>query len=95
VLIFVSDFLRNYGIYLLIGIILAIVGFVYWLKDPDNRRVSIASSCVCRCSAPGAWIQHRALHPHLQHPDGQRRCRCWRPCASPVKWSPIYPCATP
>src|SRR5678815_1045043 len=38
VLIFVSDFLRSYGLYLLIGIILAIVGFVYWLKDPDNRR---------------------------------------------------------
>jgi general secretion pathway protein F len=38
VLIFVSDFLRNYGLYLLIGITLAIVGFVYWLKNPDNRR---------------------------------------------------------
>jgi general secretion pathway protein F len=38
VLIFVSDILRNYGVYLLIGIILAIVGFVYWLKDQDNRR---------------------------------------------------------
>jgi len=38
VLIFVSEFLRNYGIYLLIAIILAIVGFVYWLKNIDNRR---------------------------------------------------------
>ena len=38
VLIFVSDFLRNYGLYLLIGVILAVVGFIYWLKNPDNRR---------------------------------------------------------
>lgn len=38
VLIFVSEFLRNYGVYLLIGIIAAIVGFIYWLKSPDNRR---------------------------------------------------------
>jgi len=38
VLIFVSEFLRNYGIYLLIAIILAIVGFIYWLKNIDNRR---------------------------------------------------------
>src|SRR6478672_9915585 len=38
VLIFVSDFLRNYGIYLLIGIIAAIIGFIYWLRSPDNRR---------------------------------------------------------
>jgi general secretion pathway protein F len=38
ILIFVSDFLRNYGIYLLIGIALAIVGFIYWLKNPENRR---------------------------------------------------------
>ena len=39
VLIVVSDFLRNYGIYLLIGIIAGPVSaFVYWLKNPDNRR---------------------------------------------------------
>jgi general secretion pathway protein F len=38
ILIFVSDFLRNYGIYLLIGIIAAIVGFIYWLRNTDNRR---------------------------------------------------------
>ena len=38
ILIFVSDFLRNYGIYLLIGIIAAIVFFIYWLRSPDNRR---------------------------------------------------------
>jgi general secretion pathway protein F len=37
-LILVSDFLRNWGIYLVIGIVLAIVGFVFWLKSPDNRR---------------------------------------------------------
>jgi len=38
ILIFVSDFLRNYGIYLLIAVIAAIAGFIYWLKNPDNRR---------------------------------------------------------
>src|SRR6185436_11622776 len=38
VLIFVSDFLRNYGVYLVIGIIAAIFAFVSWLKNPDNRR---------------------------------------------------------
>src|SRR3954454_8227116 len=35
VLIFVSAFLRDYGIYLVIGIVLAIISFVYWLKNPD------------------------------------------------------------
>jgi general secretion pathway protein F len=38
VLIVVSDFLRNWGLYLAIGIVLAIVGFVFWLKNVDNRR---------------------------------------------------------
>jgi general secretion pathway protein F len=38
ILIFVSNFLRNYGIYLLIAIIAAIVGFIYWLRNIDNRR---------------------------------------------------------
>src|SRR3954468_15115773 len=38
ILIFVSDFLRNYGIYLVIAIIAAIVGFIYWVRNPDNRR---------------------------------------------------------
>jgi general secretion pathway protein F len=38
ILIFVSEFLRNWGIYLLIAIILAGVAFVYWLKNPDNQR---------------------------------------------------------
>jgi len=38
VLIVVSDFLRNWGIYLAIGIVLAIVGFVFWLKNVDNLR---------------------------------------------------------
>jgi general secretion pathway protein F len=38
VLIVASDFLRDYGLYLLIATIVAIVGFFYWLKNPDNRR---------------------------------------------------------
>jgi len=38
VLIFVSDFLRNYGLYLVIAIVAAGFAFVYWLKNPDNRR---------------------------------------------------------
>ncbi|HUQ09425.1 MAG TPA: type II secretion system inner membrane protein GspF [Steroidobacteraceae bacterium] len=38
VLIAVSDFLRNFGIYLAIAIVLAIVGFIAWLKNEDNRR---------------------------------------------------------
>ena len=38
VLIAVSDFLRHWGLYLAIAIVLAIVGFVYWLKNADNRR---------------------------------------------------------
>src|SRR4249920_1464816 len=38
VLILVSDFLRNWGIYLAFGIVAAIVSFIYWLKNPDNQR---------------------------------------------------------
>ena len=30
--------MRNYGLYLLIGIIAGIFFFIYWLKNPDNRR---------------------------------------------------------
>ena len=37
-LIFLSNFLRSYGIYLVLAIVAAIVGFVYWLKNPDNQR---------------------------------------------------------
>jgi general secretion pathway protein F len=38
VLIFVSEFLRNWGLYLLIAIVAGSVAFVYWLKNPANRR---------------------------------------------------------
>jgi general secretion pathway protein F len=38
VLIVVSDFLRNWGLYVAIALVLAIVSFVYWLKNADNRR---------------------------------------------------------
>ena len=38
VLIVVSDFFRNYLIYLIIAIILAAFGMRAWLKNPNNRR---------------------------------------------------------
>jgi len=38
ILIAVSDFLRHYGIYLVIALIAAAFGFRAWLKNPDNRR---------------------------------------------------------
>jgi len=38
ILIAVSDFLRHYGIYLVIALIAAGFGFRAWLKNPDNRR---------------------------------------------------------
>jgi hypothetical protein len=37
-LILFSDFLRNWGIYVALAIVGAIVSFVYWLKNPDHRR---------------------------------------------------------
>ena len=83
VLIVVSDFLRNWGIYLLIAIVVAIVSFVYWLKNPDNRRrfhrFQLKLPLV---GTPGARLQYRALHAHVQHPHGQRRAgaRCHAHC---------------
>jgi general secretion pathway protein F len=38
VLIGTSDFLRDWGIYLLVAIILAVIGFRRWLRDPQARR---------------------------------------------------------
>ena len=38
VLIDVSGFLRSYGIYLLIGVVLAVVLFRRWLRNPEARR---------------------------------------------------------
>jgi len=37
-LIAVSGFLRSYGIYLLIGVVLAVVLFRRWLRNPEARR---------------------------------------------------------
>jgi general secretion pathway protein F len=37
-LIATSGFLRSYGIYLLIGVVLAVVLFRRWLRNPDARR---------------------------------------------------------
>ena len=37
-LIATSSFLRSYGIYLLIGLVLAVVVFRRWLRNPDARR---------------------------------------------------------
>lgn len=33
-----SDFMRHYGLYLLIFLVLATIGFFRWLRSPDNRR---------------------------------------------------------
>jgi general secretion pathway protein F len=38
ILIGVSEFLRKYGIYLIIAVVAAIFAFIAWLKNPDNRR---------------------------------------------------------
>ena len=38
VLIGTSDFLRDYGIYLVVGLILAVFGFNRWLRNPAARR---------------------------------------------------------
>jgi general secretion pathway protein F len=38
ILIAISDFLRNWGLLTLVIVILAIVGFVRWLRDPAARR---------------------------------------------------------
>jgi general secretion pathway protein F len=38
VLVAVSEFMRNYGLYLAIGIAATITAFIYWLKSPDNQR---------------------------------------------------------
>jgi general secretion pathway protein F len=38
VLINVSGFLRSYGIYLLVGVVLAVVLFRRWLRNPEARR---------------------------------------------------------
>jgi general secretion pathway protein F len=38
ILIAVSEFMRNWGIYLALAIIASVVAFVYWLKNPDNQR---------------------------------------------------------
>ena len=74
VLIVVSDFLRNWGIYLAFAIVAAIVSFVYWLKNPDNqRRFHRFQLKLPLARTPGARLQYRALHAHVQHPHGQRR----------------------
>src|SRR5215510_4976751 len=38
VLIGISDLLREYGIWLLLALVIATVAFVRWLRDPDARR---------------------------------------------------------
>ena len=38
VLIGTSDFLRDYGIYLVVGLVLAVFGFNRWLRNPAARR---------------------------------------------------------
>ena len=48
---------------------LASVGFVYWLKSPDNRRrFHRLQLRVPLARAAGARLQHRTLHAHVQHP---------------------------
>lgn len=38
ILIAFSDFLRIWGIWLLLALVLAVIGFSRWLRDPDARR---------------------------------------------------------
>jgi uncharacterized membrane protein YgcG len=73
VLIFVSDFLRNFGLYLAIAIIAAIVGFVYWLKNEDNRRRF--HRLQLRMPLFGRLVRgfNTARFTRLQHPHGERR----------------------
>ena len=87
VLIGISGFLRDYGIYLLI---IAVVGRgAPAALAAQSRRPAPLSSAAASPAAgrqARARLQHRALHAHLEHPVGERRCRCWRPCASPARW---------
>src|ERR1700761_4117873 len=39
VLIAISDFVRNYGLYMLIGIVLLVFFFRRWLRSPTNKRI--------------------------------------------------------
>ena len=88
VLIFVSDFLRNWGIYLVLGDRRS-PSFLFSLlaaRIPTTGAASTASSCAAAVRPAGARLQHRALHAHVQHPHGQRRAGARSACASPAKW---------
>ena len=54
VLIVVSDFLRNWGIYLAIAIVAAIVAFVYWLKNP-GQPAALSPLPAAAAARPDAW----------------------------------------
>ncbi len=33
-----ADFLENYGLHLLVGLVMGVIGFKYWLKSPSRRK---------------------------------------------------------
>ncbi len=70
VLIALSDFLRDWGWLLLIVIVLAIVGFRRWLRDPSaKRRFHATLLRIPLIGKSGSWHEHRALRAHLLHFD--------------------------
>ena len=95
VLIVVSEFLRNWGIYLALGII-ASHRCVRLLAQESRQPPPVPPFAAAHAAVrtAGARLQYRALHAHVQHPHRQRRAGARSHAHRRAKWSPIYPCAT-
>ena len=73
-LIALSAFIRSYGIALLVGLVVAVFAVRAMLKKHATSpplAYADAAPAARRAADPGR--QHRALHPHLEHPRRQRR----------------------
>ncbi len=79
-LIATSDFLRDYGIFLAIALVIA-----GWLVNRLLRTARAAPGLARHAAAAAgarpahARLQHRAVYAHPEHPHGQRRAGARRP----------------
>jgi hypothetical protein len=80
-LIALSDFLRDYGIFLLVALIAA-AGYRHsTCLAPARPQAALRQAAVAPAAGrqAGPRLEHRAFHPHAQHPEWQRCAGARRP----------------
>ena len=93
VLIAVSDFLRDYGLWLVLAVAGRDLAVLALAQIESSRRRGTVPAAARRWSAMVRGFNTARFTRTLSILTAAP-CRCWRRCASPARWSPTCRCGT-